>query len=102
MNADPLLNLPTDVIEPTPEELNISNMLFNTKNNTPNLSFLSEIKNLLFIFILFFIISTKEFENLIFRFFPSTQKSAYINIALKGIIFVIIYWLLSNLSLSRN
>lgn len=99
MNADPLLNLPTDLIDPTPEELNISNMLFNTKNNP---SFLSEIKNLLFIFILFFIISTKEFENLVFRFFPSTQKSAYINIALKGIIFIIIYWLLSNLSLSRN
>lgn len=98
---DILINLPTDKINPTEQEIHISNMLFSDKNNM-NKNFTSELKNLLLLFIVFFIISTKEVENILSRFFPISQKSPYIGIAIKGLVFIILYWIISNISLSKN
>jgi hypothetical protein len=98
--GDNIAQLPTDVIEPTPQELQLLNTLFGeTKKNR---NFNLEIKNLFVLFILFILLSSPQFNQLLEKFINITSKSIYINILLKAIIFIILYWLFANFSLSKN
>ena len=97
---DNIIQLPTDTIEQTPQEVQILNTLFNeTKTNK---RFNIEIKNLIIIFILFIIISLPQINQLLEKILPITTKSLYANILIKSLLFVLVYWLILNFALIKN
>jgi hypothetical protein len=98
--ADNIAQLPTDVIEPTPQEVQILNTLFGETKKNKNFNL--ELKNLIILFILFIILSTPQVNQLLEKFISISLKSIYINILIKAIIFIIIYWLIVNFSLSKQ
>lgn len=96
-NADILENLPSDKLEPSNEELSIIHSLFKKKENKIKI-ILYSLKNIFIAGFLFIILSLPVFDTILNKIFPFTQKSAYLSLIVKAVIFMIIYYIITNIN----
>ena len=94
--SDDIDKLPLDDIPLKQDELNLFNSLFsNVKNIKPTIEFKTEIKKIFFLFILYFLFSLGIIDTFFGKIiFSNTNK--YFFIIIKGIVFVLMYWIISN------
>jgi hypothetical protein len=100
-NADIIANLPTNKIDPSHNELQIIDKIFDQQIKDNNLLY-KEVKELIIIFILFYILSQPYIINLINVWNPIKTQSSYLTICLQALAMVTLYWLLNNINLSRQ
>jgi hypothetical protein len=98
--GDNIQNLPSDENEPTNSEIQIIDSLFKEKTTAIQL-FLANSKELIFLCVLFIIMSLPQIENLILNFFPN-YNNQYVIIIIKAVAFSSIYFVLKNLYLVRK
>tara|TARA_Y100000389_G_scaffold90928_1_gene87521 strand:+ start:7716 stop:8042 length:327 start_codon:yes stop_codon:yes gene_type:complete len=101
MGGDSLDNLPTDKTEPSHDEMEIINTLFEEHKNSIDL-IVEESKDSVLIALLFVIFSLDQVDSFIKRAIPITEKSPYILVGVKTVIFVSTFWLVNHFYLSRQ
>lgn len=98
--GDLIDQLPSDQTVPSHNEIQIVDTLFKQKSTVDTI--LVHVKDILIIGLLFVIFSLPQIDNLLQRFITVTQKSPYILIGIKALLFMAVYFLLKNLYLARN
>ena len=99
--GDLIGELPVDQTIPTHNELQIIDKLF-VKQKTVFDKILLSSKDLLLMGLFFIIFSLPQVDSLIKRFIPITNTSAYILLLVKAFLFMLSYFIVSNLYLVRN
>lgn len=97
--GDLIEHLPTDNHPIQDNDTILLNSLFGEHVN--NSKFSSDLKDLLILLILFFIISLPQTSLLVHRFVPSAQQSLYIDILCRGILLVCTYYIINHIHLVR-
>lgn len=98
--GDSLQMLPVDETPPTPVEATILNRIFaEDKKNGNRLR--NEARDVAMLIVLFIVISCDPFKNMLSNLIPIVKKSAYIDIAVRAVIFAIVYYMFKNLFLVR-
>lgn len=100
-NSDSIDLLPTDQNMPSHSEIQIVDTLFK-QNHTTIQKFLGGTKDVLVIGFVFLLFSLPQFDELVKKFFPSTENSPYIFIAFKTLLFMVVYFLVKNIYLVRK
>ena len=98
--GDHISQLPVDQSQPTNNELQIINSLFNTTNKSTINILLREAKDSIIIGILFIIFSLPYTDSLVKRIVG--EKSPYILVGIKVVIVMALYWLIKHFYLSRK
>lgn len=98
--GDRIDSLPTDQNAPSHDEVKIVDTLFKEKHSTVH-KMLTGAKEFVFLFILFVVFSLPQVNIILQKFVPMTE-SPYILAAIKGVVFVIVYFLIKNLYLVRK
>lgn len=101
-NADLLSSLPTNLNQPTHNEIEVINRLFTNSNQNMVKNILLDFQNDFILGIVFVILSLPQVDSVITKFVVITQKSPYILLAVKALLFVLISWLLKNFWLIRK
>lgn len=98
--GDPITQLPVDKTEPTTHEARIVDTLF--KKNKKAMSRLAdELKDPLFVGLLFFLASLPQTDAL-FKKIPAANSSPYILMACKILAVMIVYWVVKHFYLSKK
>lgn len=97
--ADIIEKLPTDKENSTNEELNIINSIFIEDTGVYD-KVVSEIKEVLILFILFILISMSKTTNIIQIYLPICKNDWYL-IIFKGFILSCLFWIIKNIYLMR-
>ena len=100
-SADSIDTLPTDQTVPSHNEIQIMDTLFQQQQSTMERIF-THSKDILLAGILFAILSLQPIDELVQKLIPITQKSSYILIMVKGIAFMVIYFVLKYQYLVRK
>lgn len=100
-NSDNINTLPTDQNNPTHAELQIVDQLFKQKHGTVQ-KILSGTKDVVIIGLVFLLFSLPQFDSLLKSFIPATEKSSYILITVKAVLFAFVYFLVKNVYLVRK
>jgi hypothetical protein len=100
-SGDMINQLPFDASIPSHNEIKIFDQLFQHKQTFFDKVLLNT-KDVLFVGILFIIFSIAPIDGLIKKIIPSTNISTYILIGVKSILFMITYFILKNIYLSRK
>jgi hypothetical protein len=98
--GDSIGNLPTDQTVPSHNEIQMVETLFKQKHTTVQ-KLLSGAKEFVLLLILFIIFSIPQLDSLLGKVI-SIGESPYTAIAVKGILFVITYFIIKNLYLVRK
>ena len=98
--GDAILQLPNNNIENTKEELDIVNSLFKQKIYNPVL--ISEIKDIVVLVVLYVLISSEQFGNVLCNLSPALNNSPIILLFVRGVILSLIYWIVKHRILSRS
>lgn len=98
--GDNIDSLPTDQHVPSHGEVKMVETLFKEHHSTIQ-KMLTGAKEFVFLFILFVIFCLPQLDNIIHKFVSITE-SPYILAVIKGVLFVIIYFLIKNLYLARK
>lgn len=98
--SDNLETLPSDLVEPLEYEKTIINNLFGSVNKNKELK--DELKRLILMFVLFIVFSFPIFTTILEKILPISNKSVYIAIILKGILFVGSFWIINNFALGLS
>jgi hypothetical protein len=99
--GDNIEKLPSDETVPSHNEILIVDQFFQEKKGFVDL-LLSKTTNTLILGILFVIFSLPYLDNLIIKFIPFAGTSIYTLLGIKTILFVISYFVFTNLYLSRK
>lgn len=99
--GDPIDQLPIDTENPSLEEAQIVDALFEKHRGTMEI-LVEEGKDSVFVGFLVIILSLPQVDGLIQKFIPSTVNSPYILLLIKGIAAAILFWILKHLYLSRR
>ena len=94
--SDNIENLPTSEYQPSYNEMNIMNSLFQEKNSEGLSNIAYDFKDAAITGGVFAVLSAPFIDTYIQKFVPFTSKSPYYVIAVKTVIFIIIVWLLQN------
>jgi hypothetical protein len=100
-NSDSIDALPTDQNNPSHAEIQIVDTLFKQKHNTVQ-KLLSGTKDVLIIGFIFLLFSLPQFDDLLKKLIPATEKSLYILVGVKAVLFAFVYFLVKNLYLVRK
>jgi len=101
VESDNIDTLPTDQNMPSHNEIQIVERLFKQKHTTVQ-KILGGTKDVLVVGVLFVLFSLPQFDELVKRFFPSVEKSQYIFIFVKAVLFAVVYFVVKNLYLVRK
>lgn len=101
VQKDHIDNLPTDKNPPSDIEVQLIESLFKEKTEGIN-RLLSSTKDILIAGILFIVLSFKNVDDLVMKFFPSSTNSQYILLGIKVIIFMIVLFVIKNLYLVQK
>lgn len=99
--GDLIDQLPTDKLDPSPNEIQLANNLFKVQKNFVS-KMAGELKGIVIMLVLFIVISLEHVDKLFYKFLPMTEKSPYILLLLKGLVFVIVYYFIRNMYLIRR
>lgn len=94
-------SLPVDKIEPSPEELQVVDILFKKNSGTVNVIF-KEAKESLIVGILFILFSIPQLDDLIKKFIPITSNSIYFLILFKAFVVMLIFWFVKHFYLAKK
>ena len=97
--ADNILNLPTDNSVPTANEIAIFQQLFETHSKTTK-TLVNGLSDVIVASALFFILSLPITDTLVQKIYPVNNCHAMI--ALKSILFALLFFFLRNLDLARK
>jgi hypothetical protein len=100
-NSDSIDTLPTDQNNPSHAEIQIVDSLFKQKHNTVQ-KLLGGTKDVLIVGFIFLLFSLPQFDDLVKKFIPTTEKSPYILVGVKAVLFAFVYFLVKNLNLVRK
>ena len=98
--GDSINVLPTDQTTPTHNEIQIVDTLFKQKQGTVT-KLLKGAKEFVLLFLLFIAFSLPQIDSVLRKIVPDTD-SPYILVGVKGVLFVVIYFLIKNLYLVRK
>ena len=101
LEGDIIENFPVDQTIPSHNEIRIVDTLFKKKKSLFD-RILQHTKDILIIGALFVIFSLPFIDGLIKKFIPITNKSQYIFIGIKTLMFMFSYFLIHNLYLARK
>ena len=101
-SVDLIKDLPVDKVQPSPEELQMMDMLFKNSSSPGMNNLFKEIKEALFVGILFILFSIPQIDSLINNFIPVTQNSIYILILIKALFVMGLYWIVKHLYLAKK
>ncbi len=96
--GDDIKTLPTDPSEPLLHEKEIINTIFGTVKESRSLQ--QEIKKLVIITVLFIVFSLPQVNTFLERFL--FKERPYVNLAIKGLLFAIAFWLVENYALAKK
>jgi hypothetical protein len=99
--ADPIIQLPTDNIQPNQQEIKIVNSLFQKHGNDIE-TIVNELKDSIIAGLLFIVLSLPQVDQIIKSFFPSLNESPIILTLVKALIFIILFYFIKNYSLSKK
>ncbi len=99
--SDPIEILPTDKNPITNEESQIVDRFFQD-NDTGIKKILREMKGSIVAGLLFLVFNLPPVDGLIKTLLPITAKSPYILAFIKAIVFIILFWIISNFYLSKK
>ena len=100
-NFDFISKLPTDKINPSPEEFNIVNTLFE-ENVKPKSNFVYNLKTSIVVGVLFVIFSLNYLDEFIFKIVPNLRDiTPYILLIIKVILIIIIFFLIKTFLLKQ-
>lgn len=99
--ADLLESLPTDQNPLNHYETQFINSLFKKENHYDIKNIAFELKESIAGGVLFIILSIPYIDDLVKRFIPSTTNSLLILLFIKGIIFIALFWIITNYALAR-
>ena len=94
-DADIIEQLPVDQSLPTHDEINLINTIFK-KEKTNIQKILNEFKDVLFVGIIFIVLSIPYTENMIKSIVPMTYNYTYLTLIIKALIFIVLFWLIKN------
>ena len=100
--ADLISSLPSDNNPLNHDEIHILQTLFKDENKHDIMNIFIELKDAVIGGLLFGLLSTPQFNNFLERFIPITRTSIIMNISVKVIFFIILYWIILNFALSRK
>ena len=101
-SVDLIKDLPVDKVQPSPEELQMMDMLFKNASSPGMNNLFKEIKEALIVGILFILFSIPQIDSLINNFIPVTQNSIYILILIKALFVMGLYWIVKHLYLAKK
>lgn len=99
--GDMIAQLPSDQTVPSHNEIRIVETLFKDKKTMFDM-ILQNTKNILVLGVLFIIFSSPPVENLIKKLVTITNKSEYILIGVKALLFMLSYFIVKNIYLVRK
>jgi hypothetical protein len=99
-SEDKLIDLPFDKSVPTHNETIIINSLFHKKNTVDTI--FKHTKDLLLLATIFIIFSLPQVDTLIMKIVQPTQKSLYILIGVKTLLFISLFFIINNIYLVRH
>lgn len=99
--GDSLHSLPVDETPPTPVEANILNKIFSEDRKNGN-RLQREVKEIAGLIVLFIIVCSEPFKKFLAKFVPSVEKSQYIDIAIRGVILAISFYIFKNMFLMKK
>jgi hypothetical protein len=99
--GDMIDQLPSDKSIPSHNEIRIFDQLFHTKKTIFD-KILVNTKDILIIGVLFILFSIAPLDSLIKKFIPLSNTSSYILIGAKTVLFMITYFIIKNIYLSRK
>jgi hypothetical protein len=99
--SDRIDSLPVDQSPPSHAEISVVNTLFKQNKGLLD-TVLLDAKDVVFMGILFAVISLPVTGGFIERFFPSTVESPYMMILVRVVLFMILYYILKNIYLVRK
>jgi len=100
-NFDLIEDLPTNAQKPSEADNAMINMLFNDKSEASK-NVRNEISDLMIMLILFIIFSIPAIDTFICNNVSIVNKSKYMLILIKGILFVLSFWVIKNFWLTRK
>lgn len=100
-NADPIASLPTNMVQPSYNELKIVDTLFKQHGSAMD-KIAEETKSSVIVGILFIMFSLTQLDDLIKRFLPITRNSPYILMLIKALALSMVFWIINNFWLSRK
>ena len=100
--ADLLSSLPVDETPLNHDEINILQTLFKEENSRDLSNIFLELKDAVIGGILFAILSSNKFDNIIYRFIPTSKNSLLIMICIKTLIFIALFWIIINFALAKR
>ena len=100
--SDDIQNLPTANYQPSYNELNIMNSLFQEENSEGINGIVSEFKDSAIIGLMFGLFNIPLVDTYIKKFIPFTSKSPYYPIAIKTLVFILVVWVIQNKKLFFN
>lgn len=98
--GDPITQLPVDQEPLNSSEVEIVNTLFKENRSTLD-KIVGDSKDALFVGVLVILFSLPQVDLLINKLVPSTAKSPYITVLVKGLIAVAMFWIIKYFYLSR-
>lgn len=101
VGGDDISTLPVDTLPPTHNDLEILDKLF-PMQSLPMQIVASESKDAIIVGLLFVIFSLPPVDETIKKFLPVMVKAPYLLIFVKALAFIILFWILKNLYLSRK
>jgi hypothetical protein len=101
-NSDLIKDLPSDKVPPSPDEIQIMDILFKNSDRASIGNLFKEIKDVLTVGILFILFSIPQLDTLINKFIPITQTSVYFLIIIKTTVIMMLYWIIRHLYLAKK
>ena len=101
--GDDIKQLPVNKTPPTHNEIHLAHNLFAepTHRNTMSIIF-EEGKEAIVTGFLFIIFSLPQVDNLFHKIIPVTSRSIYLLLFLKGLLFIMIWWVIKYFYLARK
>ena len=100
-NGDLIENLPYDSNMPSHDEIIMVDNIFKQKKTTID-KILSSSKDMIVLAALFILLSVPFVDNLVTKLIPSTQTSKYVLVAVKALLFVVLYFFIYNFYLIKK
>lgn len=100
IRGDLIERLPTDNHPMHHKELDVVRSVFGDTPIGDN-NFFSDVKDLVLLLTIFIVVSLPQMSSVIHRFVPASQQSEYIDILVRGLLLVCIYYIMKHVHLVR-